>query len=80
VDHAGALADPQQPDGEGENANDQKQLTHWTPHQGGAAIARALCHSDAGAHREQEQGGFQAGLRRFAPDTKKPRAMPGLFR
>src|SRR5450755_995665 len=79
-DHAGALTDPEQPNGEREPANGQQQFAHgfflrwhW-PRVYRAAIARVarpLIRNKSGF------GVSDLAMSSFAQGTKKPRTMPG---
>src|ERR1700687_4799618 len=86
VDHTGALTDPQQPNGEREKANDQKQFTHriFLDRAGRAVncarvarVARALTEGKSrDGERELRLRAENASIGRA---TKKPRTMPGLL-
>src|ERR1700736_6453112 len=91
VDYTGALTDPEQPHGEREEANDQKQFTHrifldragparpiaqgWPEWRARSPRARAGIEG-----RDRGQGlSFRAENVSIREATKKPRTMPGLL-
>src|SRR6185437_2166105 len=65
-DHARALADPQEADGQREQANDEQHVSHGVSSRD--AVFGLLVFTDGG--RAASRGTL---------DAKKPRTMPGLF-
>src|ERR1700761_2671624 len=87
-DHAGALADPEQADGQRNQADDEKHLAHRALSSVAAACWSALAVAEWRSVAAKASGcgvtQKRAALRStdsaaFIKATKKPRTMPGLF-
>src|SRR5450432_1009495 len=81
-DHAGALTDPEQPNGEREPANGQQQFAHgfflrwhWPPRVYRAAVTKVACPF---IRNKSRLGVSDLAMSLFTLGTKKPRTMPGL--
>ncbi len=72
VDHAGALADPEQPDRERQQAKDQKQSAHGLS--SFATVRAAIAQG-----RSEWRGGSASAMSSFAPDHKKAPDDAGAF-
>src|SRR6202158_1990361 len=83
VDHAGALTDPQEPDGEREQADDQKQSAHGVSSLAPAARARALAVARVARAlirgKSKDRAIAQSSVPKFEPRHKKAPDDAGAF-